>query len=113
MALNTGSSILVKLLSFGVYSGILRDLVISLKCLLNTSATLLSSDTMSFSSMSISFLACFTDLLEKKGPVSFPKVIFLYISCLHIIKIISACFVSYFNTVIPLFTIVVPIKTFS
>ena len=67
VALNTGSSILVKLLSFGAYSGILRDLVISLKCLLNTSAILLSSDTMSFCSISISFLACFTDLLEKKG----------------------------------------------
>ena len=75
-----------EIIIFWAYSGILRDLVISLKCLLNISATLLSSDTMSFCSIGISFLACFTDLLEKKGPDSFPKVIFVYISCLHIIK---------------------------
>ena len=73
-SLNTGPSILVKLLSFGAYSGILRDLVIPLKCLLNISAILLSSGTMSFCSISISFLACFTDLLEKKGPIVFQKL---------------------------------------
>ena len=93
MALNKGSSILVKLLSFGSYSRILRDLVISLKCLLNISATLLSSDIMSFCFISISFFGLFYRFIREERSDSFQNLfLFTLAACVLLKQSLSALF---------------------
>ena len=85
MALNKGSSISVKLLSFGAYFGILRELVISLKCLMNISANLPSSDTISFCSIIIIFLASITNYWSKRSD-SFQKLFLLTLAACILLK---------------------------